>query len=91
MGSGRGEGERPEEEVDTKTYDSQVAGKPKAGEAVRTGDAGGKNIAGKTLQEIKAEMQSSLAKDPDALNEQNLPRELQNQSRQYFQKFRKGE
>jgi hypothetical protein len=36
-------------------------------------------------------MQSSLAKDPDALNEQNLPRELQNQSRQYFQKFRKGE
>ncbi len=90
LGAGRGQGDRPENEVDTKTYDTQVAGKTQAGESVRVGDAGGKNIKGKTLQEAKAEMESAAAKDPDALEEVNLPRELKNQTKQYFEKFRKG-
>ncbi|QDU25942.1 hypothetical protein ETAA8_10140 [Anatilimnocola aggregata] len=91
LGSGRGKGERPEEEVDTKSYDSRVAGKARPGESVRTGDADGKNIAGKTLQEVKAELQSAAARDSDALNEQNLPREQREHAKQYFEKFRKGE
>lgn len=90
LGAGRGQGERPENEVDTKSYLSRVDGKAKAGESVRTGDAGGKNIAGQTMQQLRAEMQSAAAKDPDALNEQNLPREQREHAKQYFERFRKG-
>lgn len=90
MGRGRGSGERPENEVDTSSYLTRVNGKVKGGESVRTGDAGGKNIAGKSLQEVRAEMQAGAAKDPDALNEQNLPREQREHAKQYFEKFRKG-
>lgn len=90
MGKGRGSGDRPENEVDTNTYDTQVQAKTQPGESVRIGDAGGKNIKGKSLQEAKAEIQSAAAKDPDALEEVNLPREMKNQTKQYFEKFRKG-
>jgi hypothetical protein len=91
LGAGRGEGERPEEQVDTSSYLSKVGGKVKKGESVRTGDAGGANMAGKSLQEAKAELQSAAARDPDALNDLSLPRELKNQTKQYFENFRKGE
>lgn len=90
LGAGRGQGERPENEVDTQSYLSRVQGDAKKGESVRIGDAGGKNIAGKSLQEVRAELQSAAAKDPDALNEQNLPREQREHAKQYFEKFRKG-
>lgn len=91
LGAGRGAGERPENEVETGTpYLTRVDGQTKAGESVRIGDAGGKNIAGKSLQEVRQEMQSAAAKDPDALNEQNLPREQREHAKQYFEKFRKG-
>lgn len=90
LGAGRGQGERPENEVDTQSYLSRVNGQAKAGEAQRIGDAGGKNIAGKSLQEVRAELQSAAAKDPDALNEQALPREQRKHTEQYFEKFRKG-
>jgi DNA repair exonuclease SbcCD ATPase subunit len=90
MGAGRGAGERPENEVETRTYLSRVDGKTQKGEAVRYGDAGGKNIAGKSKEEIRAELQSAAGKDPDALNEQNLPREQREHAKQYFEKFRKG-
>jgi len=90
LGRGQGSGDRPEEDVDTNSYDSRVAGKARPGESVRTGDADGKNIAGKSLQEVKAELQSAAARDPDALNEQNLPREQRDHAKQYFEKFRKG-
>lgn len=91
MGKGRGQGERPEEENATKDYETKVAGNVKPGESVRIGDAGGRNKAGKTLEEVKAELQTSLKKDPDALDEVTLPRELRDQAKQYFEKLRKGE
>jgi len=90
MNNGQGQGDRPENEVDTKTYDTQVAGKTQPGESVRTGDAGGMNAKGKTLKEAKAELQSAESRDPDALEEVNLPREQREHSKQYFEKFRKG-
>jgi hypothetical protein len=91
LGAGRGFGDRPESEVDTKTYDAKANAKVKAGESIRTGDAGGANMKGKTLQEAKAELQSAADRDPDALNELNLPRELRDHTTDYFKKFRKGE
>ncbi|WP_254509985.1 hypothetical protein [Anatilimnocola floriformis] len=91
MGRGKGSGDRPEEEVKTNTFDTQVAGQTQKGESVRTGDAGGKNIKGQTLKEAKAELEAATARDADALEEVNLPREQRDHTKQYFEKFRKGE
>lgn len=90
-GRGRGAGRREEERGDSGFYDSRVAADPKAGESVRIGDAGGPNKAGRSLEAIKAELQSDLAKPPDALDEAPLPRDQRENARQFFEKLRKGQ
>jgi hypothetical protein len=90
-GSGQGEGLRDEEETDKSFYDTRVGADPKAGEAVRVGDADGKNVAGKSKESVKEAVQAALAKEPDALDEVNLPRDQREHAKQYFEKFRKGE
>ena len=47
--------------------------------------------AGKSLEAIKEEVRSSLAKDPDALEDVTLPRDQRENARQYFERLRKGE
>jgi ABC-type transporter Mla subunit MlaD len=91
LGAGQGEGERPEEETDKSFYDTRVNADAKAGEAVRVGDAGGNNVAGKSKEAVKEAIQGALAKDPDALEDVNLPRDQREHAKQYFEKFRKGE
>lgn len=88
---GQGEGLRDEEQTDTSKYNTRVAADPKAGESVRIGDAGGPNKAGKTLEAIKEEIQTALAKEPDALEDVTLPRDQREHAKQYFDKIRKGE
>jgi hypothetical protein len=92
MNKGRGKGERPEEETKTNFYDSRVADQArKEGKSVKIGDAGGKNVKGKTSIEVRQEIIKNLGKDPDAQDETALPREQREHSKQYFEKFRKGE
>lgn len=91
LGKGRGQGERPEEETDTGAFDTKVNGKPKAGEAIRAGFADGANLPGRTLQDVRESIGSSLSSDPDAQNYQRLPKAQREQAKQYFEKFRKGE
>ncbi len=92
MGKGKGKGERPEEETKTNFYDSRVADQArKDGKSVKIGDAGGKNVKGKTSIEVRQEIIKNLGKDPDAQDETALPREQREHSKQYFEKFRKGE
>lgn len=92
LGEGQGKGNRPEEETDSNFFDSRVAGDPKAGESVRIGDAGGKNIAGKTVIEVRQEVQESLKKrESDPILEQALPRDQRENARQFFERFNKGE
>lgn len=88
---GRGQGLRDEEETDKSFYDTRVAADPKAGQSVRIGDASGPNKAGKSLESLKEEIQSSLKKDPDALEDVTLPRDQRENARQYFERLRKGE
>lgn len=91
-GKGRGEGERDEEENKTGFYDSRVADEArKDGKSVKIGYAGGKNVKGKTSIELRQEVSSNLGKDPDAQEETALPREQREHSKQYFEKFRKGD
>jgi len=89
--NGQGEGLRPEEETDKSFYDTRVQADAKQGQSVRIGDAGGANKAGKTLESIKEEIRSSLAKPPDAVEETTLPRDQRENAKQYFEKLRKGE
>jgi hypothetical protein len=88
---GRGQGLRDEEETDKSFYETRVAADPKAGQSVRIGDASGPNKAGKSLESIKEEIRSSLAKEPDALEDVTLPRDQRENARQYFERLRKGE
>ena len=90
QGRGRAAGRRGEERGDTRFYDSRVAADPKVGQSVRIGDADGPNKAGRSLEAIKAELQSDLARPPDALDEAPLPRDQRENARQFFEKLRKG-
>ena len=90
-GSGQGEGLRDEEETDKSFYDTRVGADAKAGEAVRVGKARGKNVAGQSREAVKEAVQAELAKEPDALDEVNLPRDQREHAKQYFEKFREGQ
>ncbi len=90
-GRGRGQGARDEEETDKSFYETRVAADPKAGQSVRIGDASGPNKAGKSLESLKEEIQASLTKEPDALEDVTLPRDQRENARQYFERLRKGE
>jgi hypothetical protein len=91
LGEGQAGGYRPEQETQTGSYDSRQRAKPKAGQAVRVGDAGGPNQPGMSLEEAKAMIISSLSKDPDPLTDQRLPRSQQDHVKEYYQRLRKGE
>lgn len=90
MAAGTGSGTRPEAETATGGYRTRVGGNPRAGEAVRTGDAGGPNVAGTSRAVIQQEIASAVSDDPDPLAEQHLPRREREQTREYFELLRKG-
>jgi len=91
LGEGKGQGERPEQETEAGHYLSKVGARPKAGEAVGVGDAGGANIAGLTKKQAQAEVSSSMSKDSDPLTNQRLPRSQRDHAKEYFERFREGE
>ncbi len=90
LGDGQGRGDRPEERTDTSSYDSQVRDKPRAGEAVRVGEADGPNIAGASRVEDAAPLSFSVAEDADPLADQRLPRAQRDHAKQYFEAIREG-
>ena len=87
MGEGQGEGYRPEQETDTGVYESKVRGNPKAGEAVRVGDAIGPNKAGLSQESVKEEILSAIENDSDPLSDQRLPKDQQEHVREYYKRF----
>jgi hypothetical protein len=89
LGEGQGQGERPEEKTDTSFYESQVRGKVRPGEAVRTGTAAGPNRAGRSLQEVKDQIRSNLDQEPDPLIDVRLPRNEREQVKEYYQRLNK--
>lgn len=87
MGEGEGSGDRPEQETDTGVYESKVAANPKAGEAVRVGDAIGPNKAGQTSEGLKQEILSDVTNESDPQTDQRLPKDQKEHVREYFKKF----
>lgn len=90
LGEGRGQGDRPEEETPYSAIDSQVRAKPKAGESVRVGDAGGPNIAGISTEQAKEAVRASIDADADPITSQKLPRWQQEHAKEFFKNLREG-
>jgi len=90
MGEGKGEGDRPEEASDYNSYNSRVAAKPTAGEAITLGNADGENISGTSRVETQKMVDASLTNDEDPLADQRLPRRQREHAKEYFENFRQG-
>ena len=90
QGEGSGEGERDEEENDVDTFDSRVRDKMKVGETVYGGKVGGENRKGTTRVEIEEAVRSSLAGEPEALDDTPLPKAQRDHTRDYFNAVREG-
>ena len=90
LGQGRGEGYRPEEETETGEYNARERGKLRPGEAVRVGDAFGKNRAGRTQEGIKEQILSSINEEPDPQTDQQLPKSQRKHVNEHFRRKRDG-
>ncbi len=91
MGEGQGLGDRPEEENATKFYDAKAPQKIGPGSATIEGEADGPNIVGPVRQQIEEQLESAKSESADPLTEQQMPRQHQKQTQEYFDLFRKGE
>ncbi len=89
-GEGNGEGERDEDENDVDTFDSRVRDKMKVGETVYGGKVGGENRKGTTQVEVQEAVRSSLAEEPEALDDTPLPKAQRDHTRDYFNAVREG-
>ncbi|TWU51020.1 hypothetical protein Poly51_43140 [Rubripirellula tenax] len=90
LGRGSGEGDRPEADDDTNTYDTQVRGEVKKGKAIIAGFADGPNRKGISREDVKSAIQSTLSEESDPTENQTLPRTEQEHARQYFDSLREG-
>lgn len=89
-GAGPGPGESTGEDDDTNTYDTKVQGDVKRGRAVIAGFADGPNRKGITRETIKNVIETSMSDEGDPLDDQLLPRDEREQTRQYFDSLREG-
>jgi myosin heavy subunit len=87
LGRGRGYGDRPEQATDTQSYESRVAAKLQRGKAVVTGSVGGPNVPGESFQSIQQAIQSDYTEQTDPIEDIRLPRDQQQHTKEYFQKF----
>lgn len=89
-GEGPGPGDNASEDGDTNTYDTKVQGDVKRGRAVIAGFADGPNRKGITREAIKNVIETSMSEEGDPLDDQLLPRDERDQTRQYFDSLREG-
>lgn len=91
LGGERGTGDRAEQEMDTRFYDTQSGGDSQpGGRGVIVGELSGPNISGKALEELKMELNSAKSDDADPLAGKRLPRKQRDHVRQYLRSFREG-
>lgn len=91
MSEGQGKGDRPEAEEDAKFYDDKVNQKIGKGAATIAGEMEGPNIKGNVFQQIEEQLDSAKSESTDPLTEQQMPRQHQEQTKEYFDLYRTGE
>ena len=90
-GEGPGGGKRGMEENETGEYKTKVKGQLQKGQTVVTGDADGENVAGPSISEARELIQSSMSRDKDPIEDQQLQRWQKQHALEYFQKLRDGQ
>lgn len=90
MGEGQGKGDRPEAETETDFFDSRVRDQMKIGETVYGGKIGGENRKGTTMVDVQNAVLSSLAEEPEPLDDTPLPKNQRDHARDYFNSIRDG-
>ena len=90
LGQGRGQGERPEEETDADFFESRIRDDMKKGETSYGGKIGGENRKGATTAEVQQAVLSSIAEEPEPLENQPLPKSQREHAREYFNALREG-
>lgn len=90
LGEGRGSGERPEEETNADFFESRVRDDMKAGETSYGGKIGGENRKGTTTAEVQQAVLTSIAEEPEPLENQPLPKNQLEHAREYFNALRDG-
>jgi len=91
LNEGKGFGERPEQEGDTASYDSQSDGKIQKGKAVITGTVDGPNNKGETREDVQAAIEATMTEKADPLTDAQLPRDQKDHAREYFHKLNGGD
>ncbi len=90
LGEGRGAGDRPIEETDVGYYDSRIREQMKQGETVYGGKVGGENRKGTSKAEVQEAVLTALTEEPEPLENQALPRNQRDHTREYFNALREG-
>jgi hypothetical protein len=90
LGQGRGQGERPEQETDSDFFESRVREQMKPGETLYGGKVGGENRKGTSRAEVQSAVLSSMAEEPEPLDNQPLPKSQREHTREYFNALREG-
>jgi septal ring factor EnvC (AmiA/AmiB activator) len=90
LGRGSGAGDRPEEEGETNSYETQIRGNVKKGKAIIAGFADGPNRKGVSQEDLKHAIESALSEDSDPLENQSLPRTEREHATDYFNRLREG-
>jgi hypothetical protein len=85
-----GEGQRPDHELETKTFDAKVKQEVGKGSFVMNGQVEGPNAKGQVIEEIKTQVEAAKHESEDPLTGQRLPRQQRDHVQQYFDAFRKG-
>ncbi len=90
LGEGRGEGERPIEENQTSFYDSRLRDQMRQGETIYGGKVGGENRKGTSKAQVQEAILTALSEEPEPLENQPLPRNQRDHTREYFNSLREG-
>lgn len=87
-GDGQGSGDRAEEEDDVDFYDSRVREQMRLGETIMGGSVGGENKKNESQLDVQEAILSSMAEEPEPLNDVPLPRVRRDHTRGYFDAVR---
>jgi hypothetical protein len=90
LGTGPGEGERPEEKDDVDLYDTRAAVKVGRGQATLAGETDGPNIKGSVQQRLNRQLEAAKKQAGDPLTAESLPRKQREQFKEYFNQYREG-
>ncbi len=91
LGEGQGRGDRPEEQTETATIDSQYQPNVGKGTGMIIGELDGPNLKGRVEEIIQEQYDTARRGSTDPLENRRIPREHRRHVQEYLDRFREGE